>query len=510
MWNPWTIDPCIESGARVTESGARIDVLSPGVVTPGLEVCRTLSAGFRRRAIRAALALPRRLHRSQQGSISILSVFAVLALVMLLGMVINVGRHVDGKIRMQNAADDAAYSGGVMIARELNTLAFTNHLMCEVFALTAIMREARDRNSDRYVPQILAAWVKAGELFQGCKIPKFQVLGEAIIQKVPLEQELARAFGEWMAAASQRVLPVFEEILGQEMIPHFQQAVRQVYPELARLAADEVAQREGQPDWGRGAMVGSLWRADSGQAIGGGNPEWYELIIDPVYDDNPNRAIYFSDAQRWRNGRADDLRGIWNGYLLAFFDNRARMSQYANLWRSFTCAQLNKLMAEYPDRNLPFVLNSRDRDLMADNAYLDHYFSFVGVVSWGRLPELGPGIFRNPSGGAPLAFAQARVFVPKPRLRWGVQGGPGRASEPLGGIPGASIELPPEYDPLPGPDSPPVDFVVVREHRSAEWSLYNQNWTAQLVVATAPTLGNLLAPDLGGLGVEDLRRISTH
>jgi len=455
------------------------------------------------------------LHRSQQGSISILSVFAVLALVMLLGMVMNVGRHVDGKIRMQNAADDVAYSGGVMIARELNTLAFTNHLMCEVFALTAIMREARDRNSDRYVPEILQAWVKVGELFQGSKIRKFEILGDAIIQKVPLEQELTRAFSEWMAAASTRVLPVFEEILRQEMIPHFQQAVRQVYPELARLVADEVAQREGQPDWGRGVMVGSLRRANSGQTIGGGNPEWYELIIDPVYDANPSSATYFSEAREWRNGRAEYLRGVWNGQLLAFFDKRARMSQYANLWRSFTCAQLNKLLAEYPDRNLPFVLNSRERDWMDGNSYLDQYFTFIGVVSWGRLPELGPGIFRNPSGGAPLAFAQVRVFVPKSRLVWrqsSLGGGGGSSREPIGGLPGAGIELPAEEDPNPSPPIVPpiIEWHVVRGGRSPEWSLYNQNWTAQLVPATAPTLGTILGPDLGGLGMEDLRRISTH
>ena len=60
-------------------------------------------------------------------------------------MVMNVGRHVDGKLRMQNAADSAAYSGGVVLARGMNTLAFTNHLLCDVFAVTAILREARDR-----------------------------------------------------------------------------------------------------------------------------------------------------------------------------------------------------------------------------------------------------------------------------------------------------------------------------------------------------------------------------
>ena len=67
------------------------------------------------------LGLPARLHRDQRGTISIVSVFTALLLIMLLGMVMNVGRQVDGKIRMQNAADAATYTGGVVLARAMNT-----------------------------------------------------------------------------------------------------------------------------------------------------------------------------------------------------------------------------------------------------------------------------------------------------------------------------------------------------------------------------------------------------
>ena len=91
------------------------------------------------------LNLPLALHRDERGVISILSVFAVLILTALLGMVMNAGRQVDGKIRMQNAADAAAYSGATVIARAMNTLAFTNHLLCETFAMTAFLREANSR-----------------------------------------------------------------------------------------------------------------------------------------------------------------------------------------------------------------------------------------------------------------------------------------------------------------------------------------------------------------------------
>src|SRR5215470_9669509 len=102
--------------------------------------------------------LIRALHRDERGSISLATVFALLLLTMLLGMVINTGRQVDNKIKLQNAADAATYSGGVVLARGMNSLAFTNHMLTEVFALTAFMREARDRHADPFIPDILAAW----------------------------------------------------------------------------------------------------------------------------------------------------------------------------------------------------------------------------------------------------------------------------------------------------------------------------------------------------------------
>ena len=74
----------------------------------------------------AAAHLPLRLHRDQKGTISIIGVFTLLALVVLLGMVMNTGQQVDQKIKMQNAVDAATYSGGVVLARNMNSLAFTN------------------------------------------------------------------------------------------------------------------------------------------------------------------------------------------------------------------------------------------------------------------------------------------------------------------------------------------------------------------------------------------------
>ena len=158
-----------------------------------------------RRIHRRRAARCRRLDRNENGTISIVSVFAVMLLTMLLGMVMNVGRQVDGKIRMQNSADAAAYSGGVVLARGMNTLAFTNHLLFDVFALTAFMREARDRNSERYTGRHPRRLEHGGPTVIASGFPKFVQLGEAIPQKVAAgSRTLVRTYSDWAAASSAR------------------------------------------------------------------------------------------------------------------------------------------------------------------------------------------------------------------------------------------------------------------------------------------------------------------
>ena len=126
----------------------------------------------------------------ERGSISFATVFALLLLTMLLGMVINTGRQIDSKVKLQNAADAATYSSGVVLARGMNTLAYSNHLLCEVMAMTAFLREGRDRHADPLVPEILAAWDRIGPVLERSGFEKFEALGQAIPQKTPLEQEM--------------------------------------------------------------------------------------------------------------------------------------------------------------------------------------------------------------------------------------------------------------------------------------------------------------------------------
>lgn len=479
-----------------------------------------------------------RLHRDQQGSISVLSVFAVLLLTMLLGMVMNVGRHVDSKVRMQNAADAAAYSGGVVIARGLNTLTFSNRLLFDVFALTAFMREARDRNAEKYVPEIIEAWRSEAGKFIKSGFPKFERLGPAIMAKVPMEQELVRAFCDWGAAVSQRALPVLEEILRAEMIPQFQRAVVQTYPVMAQMAAQEVALRNTAPDNGRGPLLAALWRTDV-VLVGADELANRTLAVaDPAMDASGEPEGLLGEAREQREHWAKEYLGVegpvhwdhsWNDQTLWFFETEAKMSRFASLWRRFTCGYLEQLLnEEYPTSNLPHLIRDGKATGLLPEAYLDRYFTFVGVVYWRRLPEMLPGLFSSPIRGDALAFSEVRVFVPHRRLEW-QHLVPTTPETPIGGMPGNFPPLPPppgSEEPTPPAERGSGRWVIARQGGiSTRWDLLNQHWTVQLVPVAAPQLAQILQtqpalpqfaaaniqlPSLGNLSTADMGRLISH
>jgi len=463
-------------------------------------------------------------HSDQQGQITILTVFAVLMLTIVLGMVMNAGHHVDDKIRMQNAADAAAYSGGVVLARGMNTLAFTNHLLCDVFALTAFMREARDRNAESFVPSILGAWNEQGGVLAGSGFPKFDRLGMAITQKVPREQQLVASYGEWASAASARVLPMLEEILAQELIPRYQRAVLEAFPDMAQQAAMEVARESSQPDHGRGPMLAALWRTD-GQVVGGAIEVVDRTLpaIDPVSDLLLDRQHYISQARSQRRSLARRYLNDWNREAMYVFDREAKMSQFGNLWRSFTCGQLERLLeVEYPQSNLPMLIGSEPLEAPDPAAALAEDYTFVAVAYWKKRPVALARVFDSPVEGDQTAFAQVRLFVPRSRLVW-IWHRPNWSPTPIGGVPGEFRTLPGETD--PGGPRGEGRWIVGRQGVPTSWNLLNQHWTCQLVPATGPNLEVILQtlpplpefadadiqlPSLGPLTNDDITQISIH
>ncbi len=441
-----------------------------------------------------------------------MAVFMVMLLTMLLGMVMNVGRQVDGKIRMQNAADAAAYSGGLVITRGMNTLAFTNHLLCDVFATTAFLREARDRNAEAYIPGILAAWDTQGPVLGRSGFPKFDALGAAIPQKTPMEQELVRSYSEWSAASSDLILPLLEEILAYELIPQYQRAVVEAFPDIAQVATMSIANRESQR--GRGQMQAVLWRT-SGQPVGNDQSNPVLPVVDPI-----TNAQYAADAREQRDAKVGHYLGIWNRQTLQFFDREAKMSRFSSLWRSFTCGQKEKLLKEeYPTTNLPMMLRTEGEDILDSNAHIDQHFTFLAVAYWRKLPGIMPRIFSSSTPDS-VTYATVQVFLPLARIEWWLP--PRGGSYQIGGVPGEFPPLPAESEPGDESDDERT-WIIRRQPFPQTWDLWNQQWTCQLAPTTMTNLAEILRttppgsgldnyqlPDFSNLSPAEIGTISTH
>ncbi|MFO0905489.1 MAG: pilus assembly protein TadG-related protein [Pirellulales bacterium] len=477
-----------------------------------------------------------RLHGDQRGSISIASVFALLLLVMLLGMVMNSSRQIDQKVRLQNAADSATWSSGQVLVRNMNSLAFTNHLLADTFALTAFMREARDRNAESYTERIMNNWERIGPFLATSEFPPFARLGSAITQKTPHEREMATSYGRWAAAASEMTLPVLEEVLATEAIPEYQRALADATPLLVQQTAQEVARRHGQAWPRRSSLYAVVWRTRV-DPIGGMQESDRRTL--PAVDPSPYASVtggsaalqpqYFRAAVDQRRRLAHRYLADWNNESLLAFDRFGKMSQFATLWRNFTCGYLEQLLnVEYPDRNLPFQIRSRAESPGADNDYLEEDFMFVGVVYQRQPNDFVPGVFKNPAAFDRQAFAQIEMFVPRRRL---VRVRPGQDSNPqgmsLGGVPGGFIILPPDPSPPPPPpsDDPPA-WIVVRQGggwHPDSWDLLTQNWAVQLTPSTTQHLREILSappyvnnvgagnvPNWGSLSTSDIGNLTHH
>jgi hypothetical protein len=99
---------------------------------------------------RGILLRCRGFHSAQGGQISFLMVFSALALVGLVGMVVNTGDQAAQKIAMQNTADSVALSGGAWIARGLNLTAMVNVFTTKMIS-TAILINAMQIAVDQLI-----------------------------------------------------------------------------------------------------------------------------------------------------------------------------------------------------------------------------------------------------------------------------------------------------------------------------------------------------------------------
>ncbi len=75
----------------------------------------------------------------EEGYINFVSCFLFMAFVLGLCLVGNVGRWTNERIEMQNAADSGAYSSAVQMARAMNAVTATNHMMGELTGLVVML-----------------------------------------------------------------------------------------------------------------------------------------------------------------------------------------------------------------------------------------------------------------------------------------------------------------------------------------------------------------------------------
>jgi hypothetical protein len=484
----------------------------------------------------------RGLHRDEGGAITLLSLFTILGFAMLLGMVINVGQSVDSKVRRQNAADAATYSSTVMLARGMNCVAFSNHLLSEVFALTAYLREGRDRNAEQLVPPILAAWEQMAPVFARSQFPKFARVGGVLPTRIRQEREAVEAFGELSALKARMMLPVFEYILGipeykdgqpfgadpqqaarTHLIPEFQRAVVRVIPQIASRVALDLARRHLGNGTGTRTTQAALWRSRVARVGSQSEEDPLERTlpaVDPApegYDAQTNGAVlsYLSSARDARNSLAHRYLDEWNNdstfdlgpfYSYGLADgvqSSAMLSQFYYLWRTFTCGQLNRLLGEeYPTTNMPHMMRrySDGRDAIES----DHMF--VGTVFSPGGNSFLPGLFdgrrsnNNPQGASPhtLTFTQAFLLLPRPRYTNGPNW------------------LCPRTDRMGGTQG----YYHCGDPWPTDWNLFSQNWGVKLVPATVRRLDEILTTSpgamsvqirpLGNLSTQEIRRISFH
>ncbi|MFK7769461.1 MAG: hypothetical protein AB8B55_19765 [Mariniblastus sp.] len=77
-------------------------------------------------------------HTDESGKVTLLASILMLALVSLAGLIGNTGHATTQKLETQNAADSIAYSSTLWMARGMNALTATNHMLGEATAIAAV------------------------------------------------------------------------------------------------------------------------------------------------------------------------------------------------------------------------------------------------------------------------------------------------------------------------------------------------------------------------------------
>jgi hypothetical protein len=134
------------------------------------------------------------------------------------------------------------------------------------------------------------------------------------------------------------------------------------------------------------------------------------------------------------------------------------------------------------------------------NYFLEQQYMFVGAVYWKPVRHFLPGLFENPIAGDRVNCAQGMLFLPVPRLHYGVDDC-------------YKVNLLDDKCVFVGSEPE-----ITRIHDPIGWNLLNQNWRFKLVPTMMPELATILsqpygdfAPaDISGLTYQEVFDINTH
>ena len=123
------------------------------------------------------------LHRQENGLITFGTLFSVMLLLILFSLVANTSKTVNQKIETQNAADATAYTSTVWLARGMNAITATNHIMGELNALYAMHHalggkylDENNEENDQIELEGLNVGIEIGyNIAQAAPIPVFSI-----------------------------------------------------------------------------------------------------------------------------------------------------------------------------------------------------------------------------------------------------------------------------------------------------------------------------------------------
>ena len=334
------------------------------------------------------MRLLRLLHHHERGSIALILLLTVFALWALLAMVWNTGAVVSTKIRVQTAADAAAYESTVWTSRTTNLIGASNRMIVRTASARALALA--------YIWTVIgieANWIRVakncGPLFLKCLALLHLVEG------VPLARFSWNVGPIWMREAFGEG-PLQKRIEELNQFQHALAAATPNYIEEQRRALEEYYKcriyltRPGlaQSDGGSAEIRAPVRRPQSW--------EWTTFLLHML-----------AQVRKDRNGWINSLNWIYAGQGAAVW----RLATFSQaLWMTNKCSDKFYVMANH-GRPVAFT------EPMADLAERHRYFTALAAASHRGMIEGNfamSGLFNrgvNPSNTV-MALAQAETFNP--------------------------------------------------------------------------------------------------